>query len=421
MKITQIETIRVSEFRDLIWVQIHTDAGIVGLGETWYAASAVQSAIHDHFGPLLIGRDPMEIEGHWQQMFRLSDHAGYGGAEVRAISALDMALWDIKGKALKLPVYQMLGGATRNKINVYNTCGTYGAIKDSQAIWKDPVGLAKSLLDEGINGLKFSPTDYIARESDGQSLFYEDLDWALEPVRRIRDAVGVEMNIAQDGHAKWNLTQAVRIVHATEQYRLMWHEELISGFNEEAHARLQRETRTPLAAAERLMSRYQFRRFIETGAARVIMPDVSWCGGISEAVKIAQMASAHQLPIAPHDCVGPVTMFASAHVWASQVNVMVMEYNRAMHRGWYGKFVDPNLRVEGGYAFAPDVPGIGTSLRPEVRDRKDAVVQVSSEPRDNWLFSRKRYVYPPEDIQREFDESRAAANRGRKARGPVEG
>jgi len=420
LKITQVETIRVKEFPELIWVQVHTDGGVTGLGETWYAASAVQAAIHDYFGPLLIGQDPMETEGHWSKMFRLSDHAGYGGPEVRAISALDMALWDIKGQALKLPVYQMLGGLTRDKVNVYNTCGAYGEIKDSWEIWRDPVSVAKSLLDEGIGGLKFSPTDYIARESDGQWLFPEDLDFALAPIRRIRDALGTEIEVAQDGHAKWNLAQAVRIVYATEQYRLMWHEELISGFNEEAHLRLQRETRTPIAAAERLMSRYQFRRFIESGAARVIMPDVSWCGGITEAAKIAHLASAHQLPVAPHDCVGPVTMFASAHIWASQMNVMIMEYNRSMHRGWYDRFVDPNMRVEGGYAFAPDLPGIGTRLRPEVRERPDAIVQVNDEPRDWWLNSRKRYVYPPEDVQREFEESRVKANRGRKARGPVE-
>ena len=421
MKITRLETIRVKEFPDVIWVQVHTDGGITGLGETWYTASAVQSAIHDHFGPLLIGRDPAEIEGHWQQMFRLSDHGGYGGAEMRAISALDMALWDIKGQALKMPVFELLGGTVRDKVRVYNTCTVYGDIEDGWDIWRDPVRVAKSLLDEGIAGLKFSPTDFIARESDGQALFVEDLDWALTPVRRIRDALGMEMDIANDAHAKWNLVQAVRIVHAFEPYRLMWHEELIPAFNEEAHRRLQAETRTPIAAAERLMSRYQFRRFIETGAARIAMMDIAWTGGISEAKKIAVLASAHQLPVTPHDCIGPVNMFAAAAICMSQVNVMIMEYNRAMHRGWYGRVVDPDIRVQDGYMHAPELPGIGTRLRPEVRDRPDATVVVSDEPRENWLFSRKRYTYPPDDIQREFEESRARVNAGRKARGPVEG
>jgi hypothetical protein len=114
-------------------------------------------------------------------------------------------------------------------------------------------------------------------------------------------------------------------------------------------------------------------------------------------------------------------MFAAAAICMSQVNVMIMEYSRAAHRGWYGRFVHPDIRVEDGYMHAPDLPGIGTRLRPEVRDRPDATVVVSDEPRESWLFSRKRYTYPPEDIQREFEESRVKVNAGRKSRGPFEG
>ena len=125
MIISKIETIRVAQFPDLIFVQVHTDTGLIGLGETWYAAATVESAIHDHFGPLLVGRDPSEIERHWQTMFLLSDHAGYGGAELRAISAIDVALWDIKGQSLNMPIFEIIGGGTRNRIKVYNTCLLY--------------------------------------------------------------------------------------------------------------------------------------------------------------------------------------------------------------------------------------------------------------------------------------------------------
>lgn len=403
MKIVSIETIRVREFPDLIWVQIHTDGGVTGLGETWYAASTVQAAVHDHFGPLLIGRDPVEIEAHWQTMFRLSDHAGFGGAELRAISALDMALWDIKGKIAKLPVYELLGGAVRHKIRVYNTCGVYGEIDDGWAIYRDASEVAKSLLDEGITGMKMSPTDYLARATDGQSVSEIALEWALKPLREIRDTVGLEMSIANDAHAKWNLPSAIRIARAMEPYDLMWHEELLSPFNEEAHRRLQESTRTPVCAAERLMSRYQFRRFIESGAARIIMPDLVWTGGISETYKIAVQASAHQVPVAPHDCTGPVNMFACAHICMSAPNAMVMEYNRAMHRGWYGKFLRANSDVRDGYLHAPTDPGLGCELRPEVRERSDATVVVSDEPREAWLTSRRRYTYPPPEIQTMID------------------
>ncbi|MEX0760837.1 MAG: mandelate racemase/muconate lactonizing enzyme family protein [Dehalococcoidia bacterium] len=420
MKITHIETIRVGEFPDLIWVRVHTSDGLIGLGETWYAASTVEAAVHDHFGPLLIGRDASEIESHWQTMFRLSDHAGYGGAEVRAISALDMALWDIKGQACDLSVYELLGGQVRHKIKVYNTCGVYGDIQDGYDIYRDAAAVAQSLMDEGINAMKMSPTDFIARESDGQFLHPEDLDWALQPLRQIRDSVGLEMGIATDAHAKWNLTNAIKIARTMEPFGIMWHEELLSPFNEKAHRRLQESTKTPICASERLMTRYQFRRFIETGAARIIMPDLVWTGGISETRKIAILASAHLLPIAPHDCTGPVNMFACAQICMSTPNVKIMEYNRAMHRGWYGRFVDPNIDVRDGYMHAPQAPGIGTRLRPEVLDRPDVIVRVSDEAKEPWLTSRRRYTYPPPDIQEEFIRSRKQINPARFNRGPVE-
>ncbi len=403
MKITQIETIRVSQFPDILFVQVHTDVGIVGLGETWYAASTVEAAIHDHFGPLLIGRDASEIEAHWQTMFRLSDHAGYGGAELRAISALDIALWDIKGQALKLPVFELIGGGTRHRIRVYNTLGVYGDITDGHDVWRTPVTVAKSLLDEGIEAMKFSPTDFIARESDGNLLFKKDLDRALRPFRDIRDTLGMEMQVANDGHAKWNLATAIKIAQEMEPLRPMWHEELISPLNEEAHLRLQQSTRTPIAVAERLMTRYQHRRFIESGAARVVMPDLTWTGGISEVMKIAILASGHQLPIAPHDCVGPVNMLACAQICMATPNVMIMEYNRAMHRGWYGDFIEPNFVVKDGFLMAPTEPGIGARLKEGVRERSDATIRVSDEERESWLTSRNRYTYPPKDMQEDFE------------------
>jgi L-alanine-DL-glutamate epimerase-like enolase superfamily enzyme len=403
MKITQIETIRVGQFPDLLFVQVHTDGGFVGLGETWYAASTVEAAIHDHFGPLLIGRDPFEIEAHWQTMFKLSDHAGYGGAELRAISAVDIALWDIKGQALKMPIFEVIGGGTRHRIRVYNTLGVYGDITDGHDVWRNPVDVAKSLLDEGIGGMKFSPTDFIARESDGNLLFKKQLDRALQPLREIRDALGMDIQIANDGHAKWNLATAIRIVQEMEPLKPMWHEELISPLNEQAHLRLQESTRTPVAVAERLMTRYQHRRFIESGAARIVMPDLTWTGGISEVMKIAILASGHQLPIAPHDCVGPVNMLACAHICMATPNVMIMEYNRAMHRGWYGDFIEPNFVVEDGFLMAPTEPGLGAKLQSSVRDRTDATVRVSNERREPWLTSRERYTYPPKEIQEEFE------------------
>ena len=394
MKITQIETIRVEEQPRNIWVQVHTDAGKVGLGETFYAPSVVQAAIHDHFGPLLIGRDPFEIERHWEAMFRLSDHAGYGGAEMRAISALDMALWDIKGQAVGLPIYELLGGAVRKRIRVYATGMPYLGAGEA----------ARRLLDEGITAMKGGPTIPLAIASDGQFLSPQDLDRALQPIRDIREAVGMEMQIANDGHGKWTLPVAIRIAQAMEPYEMMWQEDLMPLLNPEALQRLQEATRTPVCVSERLLTRWQLRQFIENGSARIVMPDLIWTGGISETHKIAILASAHQVPFAPHDATGPVNIFACAHICMSSPNAMIQEHVPAYYKGWYNDFVDPNLDIRDGFLHAPQRPGIGTRLKPEVRQREDALVVVSDEAAesaiDRWDPSEVRTEELEAEVQR---------------------
>ncbi len=371
MKITQIETVRVAAQPQVIWVQVHTDEGIVGLGETYYAPTVVESAIHDWFGPLLIGRDPFAIERHWEAMFRLSDHAGYGGAEMRAISALDIALWDIKGQSLGVPIYELLGGAVRSKIRVYATAmPTEGAGE-----------AAKALLDDGITAMKGGPTIGLAIASDGNSLSPNELDAALKPIREIRDAVGMEMEIANDGHGKWSLPVAIRIAQAMEPYEMMWQEDLMPLLNPEALARLQAATKTPVCISERLLSRWQLRQYIENGSARIVMPDLIWTGGISETHKIAVLASAHQVPFAPHDATGPVNIFACSHICISSANAMIQEHVPSFYKGWYNEFVDPNLDIRDGYLHAPQRPGVGTRLKSSVRDRTDVTIRVSDGPR----------------------------------------
>jgi L-alanine-DL-glutamate epimerase-like enolase superfamily enzyme len=400
MEITKLETIRVKEFGSIIWVQVHTNKGHVGLGETWYAPAVVESAVHDLFSPILVGRDPLAIEKHWYDMFRLNDHFGYGGAETRAISAIDTALWDIAGQVTGQPIYNLLGGACRDRIRIYNTCGSYGNIQDGRLVFEDPVRLAKSLLDSGITAMKCSPTDFLAEESQGQYLSSHDLDRALEPVRKIREAVGDSIAIANDGHARWNLTNAIRIAQAMEPLDMLWQEELLSTLNVDSHLRLAQNTKTPICVAERLISRYQYREFIEKGAAEIVMPDLIWTGGISETKKIAILASTYQLPVCPHDATGPVNVFACAHICMNIPNAMLMETVRAYYQGWYGRFVEPNLKIENGYLHAPEGPGLGTKLRADVRSRPDVSIRTSdtkgeyplrsSSPSRQWTLDARR-------------------------------
>jgi galactonate dehydratase len=370
MKITQIETIRVRVDPNVIWVQLHTDAGLIGLGETYHAPTAVQAAIHDYFGPLLIGRDPFAIERHWMDMFALSEWSGYGGAEMRAISALDTALWDIKGQAVDLPVYELLGGAVRSRIRVYATAMPNQGAAD----------VAKRLLDEGITAIKGNTTDAFAIASDGQHLSSADLDRSLLPIREIRDAVGLEMEIANDNHSLWNLPIAIRIAQAMEDYEIMWQEDLLQVLRPEALRELQDATRTPVCVSERVLGRWQYAQYIEGRATRIVMPDLVWTGGISETNKIATLASVHQLPVAPHDATGPVSIFASAHICMNAPTAMIQEFVPEYLDGWYQEFVDPNLEIRDGYLHAPRRPGIGTRLKPEVRDRPDATVVTSDVP-----------------------------------------
>ncbi|HUX85967.1 MAG TPA: mandelate racemase/muconate lactonizing enzyme family protein [Chloroflexota bacterium] len=370
MRITKIETIQLQEQARVLWVQVYTDNGLVGLGETYYAPSVVAAAIHDWFGPLLIGRNPHEVERLWEQMFRLSDHAGYGGAEMRAISALDIALWDIKGQALGVPVYELLGGAVRQRVPVYATGFPYEGAADH----------ARRLLDEGITAMKGGPTIPLALASDGQYLSPTDLDRALRPFREIREAVGMEMQFANDAHAKWNLPIAIRIAQAMEPLEPMWQEDLTPLLNPDALLRLQEATRTPVCISERLLTRWQLRQFIENGAARIVMPDLIWTGGISETHKVAILASAHQVPFAPHDATGPVNIFACAQICISSPNAMMQEHVPAFYKGWYNDIVDPNLDIRDGYLHAPERPGVGTRLKAGLRDRPDAIVRVSDQP-----------------------------------------
>ena len=388
MKITKVETIHLGEFPAATWVQVHTDAGHTGLGETWIGPRAVTGAVHEIFAPMLIGKDPLAIERHWRDMFDMANAFGYAGAEMRAISALDTALWDIAGQAAGQPVYNLLGGACRDKIRVYNTCAQYGRNRDMDLAMTDAGTLAKSLLDEGITVLKWAFTDCFADPSRGLDLTLDDIELMCEPMRAVRKAVGNKMEIANDGHGRWNLNNAVRIGRAMDQFDMFWQEELIQPTNVDSHLTLAREIIAPVCVSERLVTKYQFREYIQRGAAEVVMPDLIWTGGITETRKIANMAEAEQRPVAPHDCSGPVNVFACAHICMSVPNAFIMETVRAFYGkgGWYDRVIEPNIRVVDGYLIAPEGPGLGTRLKKGVRERSDASIEVTDEPatHDHW-------------------------------------
>jgi galactonate dehydratase len=384
MKITALETIRIAERPNLLWLLVHTNAGMSGLGETFFGAATVEAHVHEYIAPRVIGRDPLEID-------RLAaDLAGYlgfrsSGAEMRGNSAFDIALWDLFGKTVNQPIAQVLGGFTRREIRTYNTCAgteyvkkTSGQVTANYGIgagadYDDLNGfltcaddVAHSLLEEGITAMKIWPFDQAAEATRGQYISAPDLRKALEPFEKIRRAVGDRMDIMVEFHSMWQLLPAMQIAKALAPYQTFWHEDPIRMDSLSSLKRYADVSPAPISASETLATRWGFRDLLETGAAGVVMLDLSWCGGLSEARKIASMAEAWHLPIAPHDCTGPVVLCASTHLSLNAPNALVQESVRAFLRTWYRDLVTALPEVRNGMITVPPGPGLGMNLHPDL-------------------------------------------------------
>lgn len=389
MRITALETIQLGAFPHLIFIRVHTDEGLVGTSDTYYTTDAVRGFVHQHAAPQLLGKDPRDMERHWEALYARSVARWGGvGVELRAISAIDAALWDILGQSLGVPVHRLLGGLAHDRIPTYNTCGgpTYGRsagpggkgpLEDLWAQSHEPETLAQELLAEGIRAMKIWPFDGPALRGTGRSITDEELREGLEPFRRIRETVGERMEIMLEGHGFWDVSTAKRIARAVEPFRPRWLEDLVLGHDIGQIAELKAATTTPILASEYLVTRYQYRPLIEQRAADIVMIDPTWTGGITESKRIIAMASASGLPVALHDCTGPFTLLAGTHLALSSPNAIYQETVRAYLRTWYQELVPEAVTVEDGHILPPQGAGIGTALLPEVTARKDAAVQMT--------------------------------------------
>lgn len=392
MRITAIETLRLDEFPNICWVEVHTDAGLVGLGETFYGGAAVEAAMHETVAPQVLGQDALAIERHSRRL--LQNYVGFNstGAEIRAASAFDIALWDLFGKLTGQPVYQLLGGKVREDLRTYNTCAGYRYVRakaiqrvenwglgGSEGPYEDLDGflnhadeLAESLIAEGYTGMKIWPLDFAAEASGGTDISVEDLKHGLEPFERIRKRVGDRIAIHVELHSLWQLPAALKIARALEPFEPYWFEDPIKMSNLDAVKQFRDSTRVWTTASETLSTRWGFRELFEKRAADVCMLDVGWCGGLSEAKKIATMAECYELPVAPHDCTGPVLLTAAVHLSLSCPNTLVQEVVRAFYFGWYQELVEDLPPLRRGRITALDKPGLGVALRPATRERPDA-------------------------------------------------
>jgi galactonate dehydratase len=380
MKITAVETIYLPRGINVhvgaityLWVRIHTDEGLIGLGESYPNAEAEAAIVHSRLAAVLLGRDPSAIDRLWADMFLAVSYSGWAGAEMRALSAVDIALWDLLGKVTGQPIYKLLGGASRQSIRIYNTCYDYLDFN------REPARLARELLNSNIKAMKIWPFDQVARQNDGNHISAEEIRQGSEPLRLIREEFGDSIDVAIEFHGFWNLPCAKKIAAALEPYKPMWLEEMLPQDNLAAYADLADSTDIPLCLSERLLTRWGFRELLENRAASIIMPDISWCGGISEGKKIATMAETYYLPIAPHNCGGPILHYATTHLSANVTNLYIMESVRRHYGKEYDGLVTKKL-VAGpnGELPLPEGPGLGVELSSEVLTRKDAVVRRSS-------------------------------------------
>lgn len=395
-----VRTIRVGEWPNLIWVEIETDEGLTGLGESFRGAQAVEAVIHEQIAPWLVGRDARRIEAVSRQL--MTPYLGFhsSGAEVRAASAIDLALWDLAGKRHGIPVHEALGGAVRTQIRAYNTCAGYayntggvgrrsigaedaaiGPYDDQVAFMRDAGALAESLLSEGFTAMKIWPLDIYAEASGGHLITLSDLKAGLEPFRKIRAAVGERMEIMCELHSLWGSAAALRICQTLEEFRVFWVEDPIGKMSDvKALADLRRRTRVPICGSETLGGVVPFRQLLEADAVDIVMLDLAWCGGLTEGRKIAALAEAHAKPLAPHDCTGPVTLMAGLHLALHAPTAIFQEVVRATLATWYRDLVTDLPVIVRGMMQAPVAPGLGTALLPEVRRREDTTVREFGRP-----------------------------------------
>lgn len=407
MKVTRIETLRLDEFSNILFVRVHTDEGLVGLGETFYGARAVEAYIHETVAPYLLGKDPLQIDLHARGLY---GYIGYrsSGAEMRGNSAIDIALWDLFGKVTGQPLYQLLGGRVRDAIRIYNTCAGYryvrsqprqavanwgvggdseGPYEDLEAFLYRADDLAVSLLEQGITGMKIWPFDPYAEASNGHYISAPDLHRALEPFRKIREAVGDRMDIMVEFHSLWDFPMAQRICAALEEFSPLWFEDPLKADNLDALATLASSTRVPVAASETLATRWSFREVLERNAADIVMVDLSWTGGVSEARKIANLAEVYQRPVMFHDCTGPVVLAASTHLSLNAPNALIQETVRAFTTGWYRELVTELPSIANGMIAPLDKPGHGVELLPTLPERGDAHLMISEDESRTWALA----------------------------------
>jgi L-alanine-DL-glutamate epimerase-like enolase superfamily enzyme len=357
----------------------------------------IEEYIHTIAAPLVFENTNINPES---LSFALSPYVGFqgGGIEVRSIGALDIAVWDLWGKRTHTTLADSLGGKLQDSIKVYNTCAGSAYMKKSSsqrprnwgvaeadentyedlyAFLNTPAKLARELSDSGIKGMKIWPFDTAAEKSMGNSISQQELDEGVKIIAAIRDEVGMDMDLMIELHGLWNRPSAKRIIDAITPYKPFWVEDPLRPDAVQALAQLRREISVPIAIGETAVGRKQVLPLLENGVVDYLTIDISWTGGLTEARKIASLADLFAVPVAPHDCTGPVALAISTHFSLSQRNGFLQETVRAFINTWYGDFTDGMPKIENGRISISDADGHGVTLQPWVRSSDEVIVRTT--------------------------------------------
>ncbi|MEZ4560970.1 MAG: mandelate racemase/muconate lactonizing enzyme family protein [Caldilineaceae bacterium] len=372
MKITSVKTAATKGHGMHLWVKVTTDAGVTGLGECVHGGKQA-IAIIGYLEEKLIGRDPFAIDALFEEMRR--GHVfdgGIAGALITALTGIEIALWDLKGKALGVPIYELLGGKFRDKIRVYADCQVEPGMNFDEI--REVVDV---VLERGFTALKIdvdihayghqgTEIEGFTKDRFNMTAFQWEHERMVELVDMVTRAAGRDVAVAADVHTRLDVPSAVRLARDLEPYHLMWLEEPVPAENIAAMRKVTESTSTPICSGENLYLRHGFRDLIEQQAVDIIMPDIPKCGGLSECRKIANMAEIYYMPFAPHNVSSPIGTMASAHVCGTVPNFMVLEFHW-LHRDYWTTIIQEKTDIiQDGYITLSDRPGIGLELDEEV-------------------------------------------------------
>jgi galactonate dehydratase len=367
VKITNVQTYHLPGRRyPWVFLRIDTDEGISGWGQVSTGPhSAVVAGAASRLGPIIIGEDATRIEYIWHKLYASFNSLGSLGFVSALISGVDIALWDIRGKSLGLPIYELLGGKFHERLILYSNGWFDGCETPEQY-----AQAARATVEVGHTALKLDPFKRGATYLAGYAANYppdQDYD-AVEIIAAVREAVGPGIEIFIDAHGRFNLPTAVRLANRISPYRIGWFEEPVPPENWDALHQFRDLTDVPVCVGERLYTRWQFRPVLEQKLADYIMPDIIRTGGISEMKKIATLAEAFFVPISPHDATGPITLIAGAQTMMSTSNFFRLEIAYS-ELEVYQQIMDPPFDVHSGYFHVSERPGLGHEPREDYLEK----------------------------------------------------